>query len=144
MTAATLTPKIVGQAEKHHTEVLARALSGTTVDEKQWIPLNQAMAAGGPVDRAGHAARVAAMTRWPVTAVDAALAALIDGGLARELPGGRVEVTDAGRALAARVRTESGRVVDRAYGAVSPEDLATAARVLTAITARMAAELAEG
>jgi hypothetical protein len=141
-TTTTLSPKIIGRAEKHHTAVLSRSLAGTGVDEQQWITLNQALAAGAPVDRSGHAARVAAMTQWPRAAVDDALAALIGGGLARELPGDQVEITDAGRALAARVRTGSGRIISRAYGAVSPEDLATAARVLTTITARMADELA--
>jgi DNA-binding MarR family transcriptional regulator len=139
--ATTLSPKIIGQAEKHHTAILTRALSGTTVDEKQWITLNQALAAGAPVDRSGHAARVAAMTQWPKATVDNALAALIGSGLARGLPGDQIEITDAGRALAAKVRTESGRIVARAYGAVSPEDLATAGRVLSTITALMAEEL---
>ncbi|MGK5557063.1 hypothetical protein ACSNOI_36180 [Actinomadura kijaniata] len=138
----TLNPSIVGQAEKHHTALLARVLSGTTLDEKRWITLNQALASGEAVERAAHVAHVARLTRWAPADVDDALTALVESGLAQESPAGRVEVTDAGRALVATVRAESGEVIGRAYGSVPAEDLAVAARVLTAITARMAEELA--
>lgn len=137
----TLNPAIVGRAEKHHTAVLTRALSGTTVDEKQWITLNQALAAGGTVERAAHVAHVAQLTLWRPADVGTALAALAGTGLVRETPGDQVEVTDAGRALVAKVRAESGEILGRAYGSVPAADLAVAARVLTTITARMAEEL---
>ncbi|WP_306360258.1 hypothetical protein [Nocardia sp. CC227C] len=141
-TPATLTPSIVGQAEKHHTAVLARALAGTTLDEKQWITLNQAVAAGQPVERTGHGVRVAGMTQWDPADVDHAVAALLEAGLLRTATDDRLEVTDAGTALAAEVRAASGAIVQAAYGAVAPEDLDTTARVLATITTRMAEELA--
>ncbi|QNE22116.1 hypothetical protein F1D05_34675 [Kribbella qitaiheensis] len=139
---ATLTPSIIGQAEKHHTAVLTRALAGTTLDEKQWITLNQTLAAGEPVERSAQIARIAGMTQWNPADVDTALAALLDSGLLRAESGSQVEVTEAGKTLAGKVRTESGVIVAAAYGAVAPADLATAARVLATITARMAEELA--
>ncbi|MBF6239189.1 MarR family transcriptional regulator [Nocardia otitidiscaviarum] len=139
---ATLTPSIVGQTEKHHTAVLTRSLDGTTLDEKQWITLNQAVAAGQPVERAGHAARVASMTRWDREDVDHAVAALLEAGLLRTATDGRLQVTDSGTALTAEVRATSSAIVQAAYGAVTPDDLATAARVLATITTRMAEELA--
>ncbi|MBL1075096.1 hypothetical protein JK358_11900 [Nocardia sp. 2] len=138
---ATLSPSIIGQAEKHHTAVLARALAGTTLDEHQWIVLNQAVAAGGPVERSAHIARIAAMTQWNPVDIEAALSALLDSALLRAAPGGLVEPTETGTTLAGEVRTVSGAIVQDAYSVVTPEDLATTARVLTAITARMAAEL---
>ncbi|WP_067695047.1 hypothetical protein [Nocardia jejuensis] len=138
----TLNPAIIGQAEKHHTAILARALAGTMLDEKQWITLNQTLAAGDSVERTAHIARIAAMTQWKTADVDTALAALLDGGLLRTAPGDQVEVTEAGRTLAGKVRAESGVILQAAYGAVAPDDLATAARVLATITARMAQELA--
>ncbi|WP_019931730.1 helix-turn-helix domain-containing protein [Nocardia sp. BMG111209] len=141
MTAPTLNPSIVGRAEKHHSAILTRALSGTTLDEHQWITLNQIVAAGTPIDRAGHIDHIATLTRWSPAEVGTALSRLLDAGLLRELPEGRAELTAAGRDLVARIRTETGETISRAYGSVSPEDLATAARVLTTITARMAAEL---
>ncbi|GAB0104863.1 hypothetical protein JMUB6875_38390 [Nocardia sp. JMUB6875] len=137
----TLNPSIIGQAEKHHTAVLSLALSGTTLDEKQWITLNQALAAGAAVERDAHIARIATMTQWAPAAVADALSALLESGLLAA-QGDRIEVTEVGRAMVGRVRAESGRIVNAAYGSVSPEDLATVARVLTVITARMAEELA--
>lgn len=139
---ATLSPSVIGQAEKHHTAVLVRALAGTPLDEKQWIVLNQALAADASVDPAAHIARVAAMTQWNPADTGAALAALLEGGLMRATAGDLVEPTEDGATLAGKVRGESGAIVAAAYGAVDSEDLATAARVLTTITARMAEELA--
>ncbi|MFE6863146.1 hypothetical protein [Nocardia sp. NPDC057668] len=138
----TLNPAVIGQAEKHHTAVLARALAGTTLDEKRWIVLNQALAAGEPVERDAHIARVAAMTRWAGADVETAVNALLADALLTTAPGGLLEPTDTGKAVVGKVRAESGAIVNAAYGAVAPEDLATAARVLATITARMAEELA--
>lgn len=139
---ATLNPSVIGQAEKHHTAILTRALAGTTLDEKQWIVLNQALAAGAPVDPAAHITHVAAMTQWDPTDAGTALATLLESGLLRTTSGDLVEPTEDGTALVGKVRAESGAIVAAAYGAVAPEDLATAARVLATITARMAEELA--
>ncbi|MEV0247398.1 hypothetical protein AB0H76_12470 [Nocardia sp. NPDC050712] len=139
---ATLTPSIIGQAEKHHTAVLSRALTGTTLDEKQWIVLNQAT--GEPVERGAHINRIAGLTQWTSADVEAALNALLDKGLLANTPHGRLESTAEGKAVVSKVRAESGAIVDAAYGTVPAEDLATAARVLATITARMAEELAHG
>lgn len=141
-TAPTLNPSIIGQAEKHHTAILTRALSGTTLNEQRWITLNQALVAEGPVERSAHIAKVATMTQWEPATVADAVTALVDGELLAELPGDRVEVTQAGRDMVAQVRAASGKILGAAYGAVSAEELAIAARVLVTITARMSEELA--
>ncbi|MGS2811020.1 hypothetical protein [Nocardia sp. MW-W600-9] len=139
---ATLNPSVIGQAEKHHTAILARALAGTTLDEKQWIVLNQALAAGAPVAPDAHVSCVAGMTQWNPADVETALTALLDSGLLQATSDDLVEPTADGTAMVAKVRAESGAIVTAAYGAVAPEDLATAARVLATITARMSEELA--
>ncbi|MGW6421282.1 hypothetical protein ACWF82_01265 [Nocardia sp. NPDC055053] len=141
---ATLNPAIIGQAEKHHTAVLTRALAGTTLDEKQWIVLNQTLAAPEPVERAAHITRIAGLTRWDPADVESSLQALLDSGLLHVISDGLLEPTAAGKSLADKVRAESGAIVTAAYGVVAPEDLAITARVLTTITARMAEELARG
>ncbi|QIS02189.1 hypothetical protein F5X71_07525 [Nocardia brasiliensis] len=141
---ATLSPAIIGQAEKHHAAVLTRVLAGTTLDERQWIVLNQTLAATEPVERAAHITRVAGLTRWAPADVEASLQALLDSGLLQVISDGTIEPSAAGKNLADKVRAESGAIVAAAYGAVTPEDLAAAARVLTTITARMAEELAHG
>lgn len=139
---ATLNPSVIGQAEKHHTAILARALAGTTLDEKQWIVLNQALTAGAPVDSAAHVARVAAMTQWDPADVESALTALLESSLLQTNSDDLIAPTEDGAALAGKVRAESGAIVSAAYNAVAPDDLATTARVLATITARMAEELA--
>jgi DNA-binding MarR family transcriptional regulator len=141
---ATLNPSIVGQAEKAHSAILYRALAGTTVDEKQWITLNLAAAAGATVGRAQLVARVAAAAKFDTTVVEASVIALTSAALVQELPGegDRLAVTEAGRALIEKVRSATGQVVARAYGDIPADDLATAARVLTVITAKLSEELA--
>ncbi|MFB7720841.1 hypothetical protein [Nocardia sp. NPDC056100] len=141
-TAPVLNPSIIGQAEKHHTAVLTRVLAGTTLDERQWITLNQALAQGIPVARTAHVARVAGMTQWDPADVEAAVAALVGKDLLATLPGDEIRINDAGSELVARVRAASGKIVGPAYGSVSPEELEIAARVLITITARMGEELA--
>ncbi|MFC5181243.1 MarR family winged helix-turn-helix transcriptional regulator [Actinomadura harenae] len=134
----TLTPKIIGQAEKHHTVVLARALGGTTLDEKQWITLSQLAA---PTTPEAHTTRIAALTQWDRAAVEIALGKLLASGYVHEVPSGDIEPTESGRALVATVRAASVDTITRAYSVASPEDLATTARVLEAITTRLAADL---
>lgn len=141
-TAPTLNPAIIGQAEKHHTAILARALAGTTLNEQRWITLNQALAAGGPVERSAYVAKVAGMTQWEPATVADAVAALIEGGLLAESAGDHIDTTEAGRDMVTRVRGASGKILGAAYGTVSDEELAIAARVLITITARMSEELA--
>ncbi|RFU39510.1 hypothetical protein DZF91_22080 [Actinomadura logoneensis] len=136
---ATLTPKIIGQVEKHHTAVLARALRGTTLDERQWITLSQLTA---PTGREAHTARVAGLTRWPETAVEEALDALLASGYVELLPDGDIRATGTGQALVGTVRAARAETISRAYGAATPEELAVTARVLQAITARLADDLA--
>ncbi|MGF6881341.1 hypothetical protein ABIA39_001221 [Nocardia sp. GAS34] len=63
------------------------------------------------------------------------------GGGEDQSPGGDV-ATEAGRDMVAQVRAASGKILGAAYGAVSAEELAIAARVLVTITARMSEELA--
>ena len=48
---ATLNPSIVGQAEKAHAAILKRVLSGTALDEPQWITWQVAVGAGDKIQR---------------------------------------------------------------------------------------------
>ncbi len=51
-------------------------------------------------------------------------------------------MTPEGRELVSSLRERIGGLIAGAYGSVPPEDLATAARVLVTITARLSADLA--
>lgn len=54
----------------------------------------------------------------------------------------QLAVTRPGRELVSSLRERIGGLIGGAYGSVSPEDLATAAWVLTTITARLSEDLA--
>ncbi len=142
---AVLNPAIVGQAEKAHAAILKRLLADTTLDEQQWITLQFAVRAGHALGRSDLVTRVCGATQYDHAAVEAAIAALISASLMEEFPGAddQVAVTGEGRTLLTTLRSKVTELVSPAYGAITPEDLGTAARVLTTITARLNEELAK-
>jgi hypothetical protein len=77
--------------------------------------------------------------------VQAATAALISTSLMEELPGsdGQITATTAGRTLLTTLRSKVSQIIGPAYGAITPEDSATTARVLATITAKLNEELAK-
>jgi hypothetical protein len=139
MNTVTLNPSIVGQAEKAHGAILKRILAGTGLDERQWITVQLALGAGASIGRGDLVERVGAAAKFDPPVVEAATSALITSGLLAALPGAgeRLAVTDPGRDFVGAARAEIAELIGAAYGAVPPEDLATAARVLTTITAKL-------
>jgi DNA-binding MarR family transcriptional regulator len=133
----TLNPQIVGQAEKAHNAFLFRALDGSGVDEPQWITLVLALRSGGslPHDEAVEAVTSGAF--FSKQTVERAVHNLLDAGLLTR-DGDVVTVTERGAAFVQRVRAETAQIVERAYADIPADDLATAARVLTTITERLA------
>ena len=77
--------------------------------------------------------------------VEAAISELTAAGLVQPLPGDhpRVGLTDAGQARYRQIRTALDDVTARLFGDFPAEDLATAGRVLSIVTARANAELAD-
>ena len=143
-TPTTLNPSIIGQAEKAHKAILNRILVGTTLDEKQWITVQMALAAGATFERVQLVAGVASAAKFDPADVEAAIAALTGAGLVQAAPGAgsQLSFTAAGRVLVENLRGETRDIIARAYGDIPAEDLATTARVLTAITAKISEELA--
>jgi DNA-binding MarR family transcriptional regulator len=142
---AVLNPAIVGQAEKAHGAVLKRLLADTTLDEQQWITLQFATGAGDALGRGDLVTRVCSAAQYDHAAVEAAIAALISASLIEESPGAddQVAATAEGRMFLATLRSKVTELTGPAYGAITPEDSATAARVLTTITAKLNEELAK-
>jgi DNA-binding MarR family transcriptional regulator len=142
---AVLNPAIVGQAEKAHAAVLKRLLADTTLDERRWITLQIATGGGDAVGRGDLVTRVCGVAQYDRAAVEAAIAALISASLMEESPGAddQVAVTADGRTLLTTLRSKVSELTGPAYGAITPEDSATAARVLTTITAKLNEELAK-
>jgi DNA-binding MarR family transcriptional regulator len=142
-TPTTLNPAIIGQAEKAHKAILDRILAETTLDEKQWITVQVALAAGASFDRVQLVAGVASAAKFDAADVEAAIAALTGAGLVQAAPGadGQLTFTVEGRVLVENLRGETRAIIARAYRDIPAEDLATTARVLTAVTAKISDEL---
>ena len=135
-TAPLLNPQIVGQAENAHQPILARVLAPTGTTKNQWVALTMTATAGGAVEAARLAGQlVGALKVDPAAARDAVAELLAARLLADEAS--RVRLTDAGRARFAEIRAAIDAIVTPAYAGIPAEDLATAARVLTTITARL-------
>lgn len=139
---SVLNPSIVGQAEKAHNAVLDRVLAGTTLDERQWITLQLALSLDGGSAAADLVARVASKAKYLPATVESAIDALVRAGLLERSPDERVSVTPDGSALVGKLRMKVAGYIGRAYGQISRDDLVTAARVLTTITATLSKELA--
>jgi DNA-binding MarR family transcriptional regulator len=140
-----LNPQVVGRAENAHRPVLERILSGTGTTRHQWVALTLTATAEGAVDRDQLAARIADALKIDDATALAAIGGLATAGLLEELPGqaSRIGLTGAGRERHRQIRSAVDRVVSRAYGDIPAEDLATAGRVLTLITARLNAGTAD-
>jgi hypothetical protein len=138
-----LNPSVVGQAEKAHAAILKKVLIGTTLDEHQWITLQLALASGGRVEPQGLIDQVSQAAKYSPTEVEIAINALVEASLMKSVTDEpNLAVTPEGRELVSTLRAQVAQYIGGAYGSLSPEDLATTARVLTSITANLSENLA--
>jgi hypothetical protein len=140
----TLSPQVIGQAENALKPLMDRVLAPTGTTRHQWVALTLTAAGGGAVDRDQLIGRITGALQIDDAEVRATLAELIASELLEDLPGEglRVGLTDAGQARYHQIRTAIDEITARLYGDLPVADLATAGRVLTAVTARANAELA--
>jgi hypothetical protein len=139
-TSPTFSTQLIGQTEKTLNAILDRLLTGTGLDEPQWVTLTIAVTADGPLERDQLVSRVAGAVKIADAQARARIDKLAAAGLLGE--GSPVEVTDAGRQLHARIRSRVVEITDRMWGDLPPEDLAAAGRVLSTVLERASAELA--
>jgi len=139
-----LNPQIVGQLEKRHEAILRKVLAGISLDEKQWITVQVALGAGQSISHKELVGRVCGLAVLEPAVVEAAIVGLVDASLIEELPGAddQLAVTSQGRELVSALQAKVQDFIGPAYGSVSPEDLATAGKVASAITARLSDALA--
>jgi hypothetical protein len=129
----SLNGQIIGQASIATRALLNRELEQAGLTFEQSVALNLA-ASGGSVT----ADALAGGLRIPVADAEAALSGLAGAGLLE--PDGTI--TAAGRAIQQQVGARIAGITARLYGDLPADDLVTAARVLTEVTARANAELA--
>jgi hypothetical protein len=143
-TYPTLTPQVIGQAEKTLNAILDRLLAGPGLTEAQWITLT--LTAGGAgsggydqlVTQVAHGLKVdAAQARAHIAELAAAQLVRDDGD------GSPVRLTAAGERVHGQIRAGVAQVTERLWGDLPAADLATAGRILSIITDRANAGLAE-
>ncbi|MEZ0093448.1 hypothetical protein [Streptacidiphilus sp. EB129] len=141
----TVNGQVVGLAHHATRAVLERLLARTGTTFQQSVALNAVAGSGAPIDRDQLVARMTDALKIDDSAVLAAIAELTASGLLETLPteDSRLRLTDAGQMLSQEIRTGGAEIAARLYRDLPADDLAAAARVLTTVTARANAELAE-
>jgi DNA-binding MarR family transcriptional regulator len=146
-TAPTLNGQVIGQAHYATRAVLENRLARTGITFHQVVALNTTADKGGAVERDWLVGRMTGTLKIDESAVLATIAELTTAGLLEALPaeageGARVGFTDEGRALHGRTAAAVAEITERLYRDLPADDLATAGRLLTLVTARANAELA--
>jgi DNA-binding MarR family transcriptional regulator len=142
--ADTLSPQVLGRAENAHRALLDRILSATDISYSRWVALTLTAVSGDDIDRELLVMRLADALKIDAEAASGVVAELtesqlLDGGQADSV---RVGLTESGRARYRQIRGAVHDVLERLYDDIPADELATAGRVLTLITARANAELA--
>jgi DNA-binding MarR family transcriptional regulator len=141
-TYPTLTPQVIGQAEKTLNAILYRLLAGPGLTEAQWITLTLAARGAGSggrdqlVTQVAHGLKVDAAQASAHVAELAAAQLTQDAGAASP-----VRLTAAGQRVYGQIRAGVAQVTERLWGDLPAADLATAGRILSIITDRANAEL---
>jgi hypothetical protein len=141
METITLNPQIVGQAENAHGAIMDLVLAGTGLNRDRWVALSLITFAGGSIGSDALVARMTEALKITAETADDAVASLRAAGLVAD-DGDQMTITEPGRTMFGTVRGTIGPILARAYSGVPDEDLATAARVLVAITEGLNRELA--
>jgi hypothetical protein len=141
----TLSPRVIGQAEKTLNAILAQQLAGTGLTEPQWVILTLAVASGGAAGHEAFTAMAADALKISETQARALIGDLVAAQrlqITGEPPA--MTVTGPARQLHSGIRAAVAGITQRLWGDLPAEDLATAGRVLAIITDRANAELAVG
>lgn len=145
-TAIPVNGQIIGMAHYATRAVLERLLATTGTTFHQSVALTATADKGGTIERRQLVERMTGAVKLDVSVVEQTLSELTSAGLLEEQPGDRplLALTAAGEALERDHRTGVARATAALYADLPAEDLATAGRVLTEVTARANAVLATG
>ena len=142
-TYPTLSPRVIGQAEKTLNVILARQLAGTGLTEPQWVILTLAVTSGGTAGHEAFTRTVADALKISETQARALIGDLV-ASQHLQITGEPPAVTATGAALQlhGRISVATTEVTQQLSGDLPAEDLVTAGRVLAIITDRANAQLA--
>lgn len=136
-----LSTQVIGQAESALGALLDPILARTETSFQQWLVLTVSAAGGGELDRSELVGRISGARKIGGAEVEAAIDQLRATGLAEG--GDRVTLTEVGRDRYAQIRGAIDELTARLFD-FPAEDLETAGRVLSIVTARANAELTAG
>ncbi len=139
-TYPVLSTQVIGQAESALGAISGPLLARTGTTFDQWLVLTVTAASGAAIDRGQLIDRITGARKIDAQLVETAISELTSAGLI--LDRSRVGLTEAGQARHREIRAALNEITARLFGDFPPEDLATAGRVLTIVTARANAELA--
>ncbi|HEX3616051.1 MAG TPA: hypothetical protein VHU61_05915 [Solirubrobacteraceae bacterium] len=131
--------QLIGRTEKSLDALLKRVLVGTGLSESEYVALRVCADRAGD-RRADVTAQLAAALRKGEDHAAGLVERLGDAGLIDTDPTAQVELTTAGHTLHERLVAETDTIVARLWGDLPSDDLAIAARVLSTILRRAAAE----
>ena len=140
-TYPTLTPRVIGQAEKTLNAILARQLVGTGLAEPDWVILTLAATSGEPPGRDQFTRTVADALKISEAGAGARIGAMVTAQQL-QITGEGVTVTGAALQVHERIRAATAGITQQLWGDLPAGDLATAGRVLAIITERANAQLA--
>jgi hypothetical protein len=142
-TYPTLTPQVIGQAEKTLNAILDRLLAGPGLTEAQWITLTLTARGAGSAGRSQLVTQVAHGLKVDEPQARAHVAELAAAQLVQDAgDGSPARLTAAGERVYGQIRAGVAQVTERLWGDLPTADLATAGRILSIITDRASAELA--
>jgi DNA-binding MarR family transcriptional regulator len=141
MTATTLNPQVLGQAERAHRALLDRKLAGTGLAYHHWVALT--LIGGGRPDGDELVATIAGAVKIDTAAARKVLDELADAELI-ETQDSVVELTAKGQETYGRLRAAVDQTIGSLYAGIPSDELATAGRVVTLLTTRANAELDRG
>ncbi|MET9897098.1 MarR family transcriptional regulator [Streptomyces sp. NPDC006446] len=135
--------QVIGLAHYASRATLERVLarSGTTFEQS--VALRAVSDNGGTVERDRLVGRLTGALKIKESAARRTVDAMTAAKLLEEPTAGQVSLTDGGRELFESIRTAGNEIAARLYAGIPAEDLAAAGRVLTLVTERADAELAE-
>lgn len=135
----TLSTQVIGQAESALGALLDPILARAQTSFQQWLVLTVTSAAGGEIDRGLLVDRISGARKIDGGEAESAIGELDAAGLVEA--GGRLTLTESGRARYGQIRRAIDQVTARLFD-FPVQDLATAGRVLSVVTKRANAELA--
>jgi DNA-binding MarR family transcriptional regulator len=138
----TVNGQVVALAHYAAKAVLEQALAPAGLSYLQSLALNFTAAQGGSTTRASIAERLQDGLKIDEAAALAPVTELLEAGLLEAVDGTVVRLTEPGRARQDETSRYGAAIGARVYAGFTPDELATAGRVLAIATARANAELA--